>query len=302
MGGTIMKWEELREEEFNGAIEKSGGLCVIPMGCSEKHGQHLPVGIDTMKCVNAVEEAAKLEDVVIFPSATWLGDVVCLKPEDDPKASRLHGYVCLNPHTLMTVLTELCEEIARNGFRKILIVNSHGGNVGFLNYFVRAYGYEKRDHAVMWTGLFTADTVGEAAFYKEISENRAKYPLITDKDIEVMAGFAKTGYGGGHGDFKETAMLMSFRPDLVAEDKYEAESGLSIHRADHLTSLGVNAGFTWPSDYPNAYNGYPPHGCTQSLGLAMRKICAERLARIFKTIKEDEDCVRMAMRLPKIEN
>ena len=43
-----MKWEYLREEEFDGAIEKSGGLCVLPIGCVEKHGQHLPVGCDSI--------------------------------------------------------------------------------------------------------------------------------------------------------------------------------------------------------------------------------------------------------------
>ena len=46
-----MKWEYLREEEFEEAIERCGGLCVIPLGCLEKHGQHLPVGTDSLKCI-----------------------------------------------------------------------------------------------------------------------------------------------------------------------------------------------------------------------------------------------------------
>ena len=41
-----MLWENLREEEFDDAIERSGGLCVVPIGCLEKHGEHLPVGSD----------------------------------------------------------------------------------------------------------------------------------------------------------------------------------------------------------------------------------------------------------------
>ena len=72
-----MLWENLREEEFQGAIEKSGGLCVMVLGCLEKHGQHLPVGTDSLKGDGIVKEAAKLEDVVIFPTtrqsdALWL--------------------------------------------------------------------------------------------------------------------------------------------------------------------------------------------------------------------------------------
>ena len=61
-----MLWENLREEEFESAIEKSGKLCVIPIGCLEKHGQHLPVGTDNFIAKKVVYEAAKQEDVVIF--------------------------------------------------------------------------------------------------------------------------------------------------------------------------------------------------------------------------------------------
>ena len=54
-----MQWENLREEEFNNAIERSGGLCVIPIGCLEMHGQHLPLGTDTKTCSYIANEAAK---------------------------------------------------------------------------------------------------------------------------------------------------------------------------------------------------------------------------------------------------
>ena len=43
-----MLWENLREEEFDDAIVRSGGLCIVPVGCLEKHGQHLPVGTDVI--------------------------------------------------------------------------------------------------------------------------------------------------------------------------------------------------------------------------------------------------------------
>ena len=42
-----MFWENLAEFEFEKAVEKCGGVCVIPLGCMEKHGQHLPMGTDT---------------------------------------------------------------------------------------------------------------------------------------------------------------------------------------------------------------------------------------------------------------
>ena len=69
-----MKWMELREEEFEEAVQRSGGLCVVPVGCFEMHGQHLPVGTDVYEAVAVAEKAAEMEDVVIFPAFEF-GDV-----------------------------------------------------------------------------------------------------------------------------------------------------------------------------------------------------------------------------------
>ena len=72
-----MLWENLREEEFEAAIERSNKLCVVPIGCLEKHGQHLPVGTDTQTAYYIAKEAAKIEDVVVFPPL-YFGDVLGL--------------------------------------------------------------------------------------------------------------------------------------------------------------------------------------------------------------------------------
>ena len=81
-----MKWEYLREEEFKPAIEKSGGLCVMCLGCIEKHGQHLPVGTDSLKGDKIVELASERAGVVMFPTTMWLGDVVSSHAVGAPEA------------------------------------------------------------------------------------------------------------------------------------------------------------------------------------------------------------------------
>lgn len=63
-----MNWENLREEEFKEAIKISGGVCVLPVGCIEKHGQHLPVGTDTILATKIVKRAAEREEVCVFPT------------------------------------------------------------------------------------------------------------------------------------------------------------------------------------------------------------------------------------------
>ncbi len=284
-----MNWEYLRSDEMKEAIEKSGGLCVMPIGCLEKHGPHGPLGTDPIEAIEAVERAAELEDVVIFPTGFWLGDMVGIKGH--PRATEInHGAIALNPHTLLTVLEELCDEIARNGFRKILIVNSHGGNIAMLNFFLRCQGYKNKNYATMVSPkLHDRKTLCD-----ELLNNLEDFPMLTDEDIKVLEHYRETGFGGGHADFVETARVMANHPELIAEDRYDLESGLSNHRCDYLTELSVSVGRSWAANYPNAFCGFAPHGCSQTIGQAIVELSAKNLARIFKVLKEDEECVRIA--------
>lgn len=293
-----MKWEYMREEEFEAAIAKSGGLCVLPIGCMEKHGQHLPVGCDSIHARGLTELAAEMEDVVIFPNAMWLGEVTGYHSlqGDMPAQHRNRGGIGMKISTIMTVLEDLCDEIYRNGFRKILLVNGHGGNQPLLQQFIRAQGYSAKPYATMWVNGWQSPDIRPENMYRVVRERWEEFSYLTSADLEAMERFARTGTGGGHGDWMETAFLYAFCPEYVAADRFDAESGASTHRADYLKAEGVNLTFDWESSFPNAYSGFPPVGCSENIGRAMTTLAAERLARIFKMLKEDEDCVRMAVR------
>ncbi len=290
-----MNWEFLRSDEMKAAIEKSGGLCILPIGCTERHGPHMPLGTDSLEVKAHVELAATIEDVVIFPTAMWLGDMISI--HDHPRSTEInHGAICLNPHTLLTVLEELCDEIARNGFRKILIVNCHGGNSSLLSYFLRAQGYKQKDYATLITNSYDKVVSKADKIYAHFAENRADYPMLTDSDMEVLKDFAERedGFGGGHANFMETAWIMGAYPDLIAKDRLELENGYSTGRSKYLQELGVSISRQWASDYPYAYSGHPSTGCTETIGQAFNLYCARRLANIFKVLKEDEECVKIA--------
>ena len=130
-----MLWEELTYEQFDDAIKRSKGLCVLPIGCIEKHGQHGPVGTDYYRAKVFSEEAAKIEEAVVFPTGAWFGDVTGYHAKKDPANNR--GGIGLKLETITRLLEELCDEIARNGFTKILLFHSHGGNLAWLQNFVR---------------------------------------------------------------------------------------------------------------------------------------------------------------------
>ena len=294
-----MIWDNLREEEFEDAIKKSAGLCVIPIGCTEKHGQHLPVGTDYIEAMTIVKAAADIEDVVILPVGAWLGEVSCFHAFKDPGAVKLRGCIGIKQSTILTVLEELCDEIARNGFTKILLVNCHGGNIALLNHFLRCQSYEFKPYATMSTFAFSFPDMEPQKLISTLTLRKDEFPYITKDDIETLKRYAKTGYGGGHADFRETAVIMAYDESLVAKDRYDAEDGRSNHRTDYLKNAGISATNDWLANYPASYNGYPPEGCSKTIGDAMVKLCAEKLAKTFKIIKENDDCVRSAQMLPK---
>lgn len=294
-----MKWEYLREEEFEEAIERSGGLCVIPLGCLEKHGQHLPVGTDSLKCMGLVEQACEIEEVMIFPTGMWLGDVCGFHANANPGGLKRRGGIALNPQTIFTVLEELCDEIARNGFRKILLINSHGGNISLIGQFLRNMGYKPRNYSVMSVPANNPKLSKPEYMYPIVMERRDEFPYLTDDDMEALRKFSETGTGGGHADWYETALSLAYYPEYVAPDKYDAENGVSRNRIAHLENLGVSGLGFWGANFPDMYHGYAPHGCSENIGKAMAQlICTEHLAKVFKAIKEDEECVKIAQERP----
>jgi len=296
---SIMLWENLREEEFDLAIKESSGLCVLPLGCIEKHGQHLPVGTDYFETMSIVKEAAKREKVVIFSPGAWLGEVSCYHALKDPARMDLRGNIAIKQSTILTVLSELCDEIARNGFNKILIVNGHGGNTSLLRHFLRSQSYEVRDYATLLTSAFDFKLTEPRRLLSVITNRKKDFSYLTDEDIATILRFAESGTGGAHADIRETSMVMAYDESLVAKERYEAESGVSTGKSKALKSLGVETVNEWLADYPNSYEASPPIGASANIGRAMIRVSSERLAKIFKAVKEDEQCLKSAKMLIK---
>ena len=284
-----MRWESLREEEFEEAIARSKGLCVIPLACLEKHGQHLPVGTDYYEANEIALNAAQEEYAVVFPTGPWLGDVAGYHARIEPQKN--HGGIGLDPMLVIRTLEALADEIARNGFTKILIFNEHGGNLPLLKILLRRHEQQKKPYALLCTDADDFEGCEPGPFLKTITENRAEFPMITDEDIQVMRRWAVTGYHGGHADFIETANVFATHPEQVAPDRYDAEDGMNNHCTDYLSDLGVDLNGSWSARYPNMYAGMAPHGCSEGIGLAMMKLHVRRAARIFRKIKNEDICL-----------
>lgn len=298
-----MLWENLREEEFDSAIEKSGKLCVIPIGCLEKHGPHMPVGADIIIARKIAEEAAKLEDVMIFDPGAWLGEVSCFHSYDKPEEQNMRGCIGIKQDLLLEILEALCDEIARNGFEKILFVNSHGGNVIFLSHFLRCQSYTKKNYATMWCWVIDDDMDNADSILAEYEKRPEFLSMLTEKDLEVLRDYAEkaTDYGGGHADLSEAAVVMTYDESLINPESFDKEDSFSNHCSDKYYAEGIDIVNGWIASHQNSYSALPPFGCSKTIGEAMVKLNAERMARIFKMLKEDRDAVKVANIVPPEE-
>ena len=277
-----MNWSELREEEFEEAVKKSDGLCVIPVGCFEMHGEHLPVGTDVYEAVAVAELAATMEDVVVFPAFEF-GDVSGLVEK--------RGAVNLNPLLRFQLLENYCTEIARNGFDKILLLNYHGGNPPFLNTFMNAASEKHRDYCVL--SCFPVPLFVEEVYPVLKEKGISAFPELLPEDEDVIREFVEEKHLDGHGGLLETCLMLAIRPDLVKMDRIGSVDGLSTHKADALAAAGLSGSDFWYLNFPNGgYCGTDPVRANERIGKMMLRLSAEKAVAGIRAFKENADMLK----------
>ena len=266
-----MLWENLREEEFTEAIEKSRELCILPVGCLEKHGQHLPVGTDVIHITEIAKRAAEREYAVIFPTM-YFGEKT--------GAGNFRGTVIFSSELRQRILTETCREIARNGFKKILIYNGHGGNQAMISNFSRSVLFEDADYAV-----FDYSIGSDFATPKKLLQKN--YSYLTSEDKKILNDYTAAKKRYGHACFIETGWVYGVRPETVWLDKINQESGESQHRFDEFADLRINTPLAWMADYPNSYAGDSFEGMNERIARAMVDYSTESLCNVIRFLKEE---------------
>ena len=275
------RWLYTTSENLPKLREESKDTCVIPMGCIEKHGLHLPLGTDIIEASGVAFAGSQLETVTVFPDFIF-GDVPCNSP------AMPCGSITLPLEMEMDLLEILCEQIARHGYKKILVLNGHGGNGSWLAAFSRKLTNKKRDFvfATYMLGLPAPHTLAKYL----IENGSGSIPELTKEDEELLLGYHEMGMKGGHACMGETAFMMGLAPDSVHLDRLGIESGLSLHKTDYLKEAGIRImDDGWDINYPNAYSGHDPVGCNERIGKAALRFEAERFARAVKVLKEDEN-------------
>ena len=166
-----------------------------------------------------------------------------------------------------------------------------------LNHFLRVQSYEDKPYAT----LFAQTNVGldrlEAwEILEEVEKRPEEFSFLTKEDIETLKGWCPKGYGGGHADVREVALVMADHPELIAEDRYEVDETPTEARGRgaEYTKLGISFVNRWYAGMPTCYGAARPYGTTRTIGLAMKKICVERLVKIIRFLKSDDDCINIS--------
>jgi len=252
--GLSAKWEELTAPDFVQAIHQSQGVCVLPFGIIEKHGPHLPLGTDLFDVRFSVMNAVKQEYSVVFPEY-YFGQIF--------EARQQPGTVAYSLSTQLTLLQETVSEMARNGCKKIVIVNGHGGNESLLPLFGQSQLASQRDYVVYVFGLPHKNVPGRPAL--------------------------KTPYDMHAGEVETSNMLIA-RPDLVHQDRAGQQSGADQHR-QHLPD-SVYTGIWWYARFPNHYAG-DASAANKELGEFDQREWSRQIAEAIKAIKADDESLKL---------
>ena len=251
-----MFWEEQNVNSFYESLEKTKGVCIFPIGCIEKHGNHLPLGTDVYTSREISARAAKLEEVMIFPSYP-LGIV----SEVRHKA----GTIAVKSQLQFALMEAIFEEISRNGYKKIVLVSGHGGNTNFLNYFTQACLERPRDYVVYNTQALRLTPEQQ----KALDEKYGPTPP------------------GGHADYNETSSIMAIRPELVHMELMDPDESKGLDRCGWVNSCGVSTGIDWYAVHPYHFAG-DPTGASAQYGQELLDFQAQNLAEAIRQIKNDE--------------
>lgn len=249
-----VQWESLSSGDFVQAIAQAQGTCLLPFGILEKHGQQLPLGTDLINVRYTAINAAHKEFVIVFPEY-YFGQIFEARHEP--------GTIAYSASLQLELLQATTDEMARNGCKKVIIVNGHGGNEHLLPFFAQTQLATPHDYVVYILGLPDLDRPGRPS-------------LKSNHDM--------------HAGEAETSHTMVSAPETVHLDRANAESGADQHRLNLPESLYT--GIWWYARFPNHYAG-DASNANKQLGEFDMETWTDELVTAIKAVKADTESLRL---------
>ena len=247
------KWEELSAVDFRRAIEQSKSTCLLPFGILEKHGPHLPLGTDLLNVRYASLHAAEQQYALVFPEY-YFGQIF--------EAKHQPGTMAYSRELQLKLLQETTDEMARNGCKKIVIVNGHGGNESLLPFFAQSQLEKPHDYVV----------------YVQWGRDEPKGSPQKKDTLDMHAGQS------------ETSTMMISHPNLVHLDQASSESGADQKRLN--LPKDVYTGIWWYARFPNHYSGEGALA-NRELGEFEMNAWISAIAGAIRAVQADDQSLRL---------
>lgn len=247
-------WGSLTRAEI-AAARDAGALPVLTVGSCEQHGDHLPVDTDTISAWQVARRAAERctdPHVLVLPPPSF---------GFSPHHRAWPGTITLSLETFVGIITDVAESLARTGFKRLLVVNGHGGNDGPL--MAASTGLAARGVAVGFVDYFRP---GEKAW------------------MEHLPGQHRSV---AHACAYETSLQMALRPDdaerIAGKVRNLPPRLLPCYLAGNAPDPIKPAGAYWGAIFVAGDPGYvgDPASSSVQAGEAMLDATVEALARFY---------------------
>ncbi len=201
--------------EIQSLPNKENVVIIQPLGAIEQHGPHLPLVVDAAISLGVLGKALAQLDPQIPAYA-----LPCLYYGKSNEHRGFAGTITLSASTLLTLLQEIAESLYQSGFRKLILMNSHGGQPQVLEIAARDIHEKYPDFSVFpWFNWRVPHVAAE---------------LLTPEELEL----------GIHAGDAETSLMLALLPEQVKLDKAVKEYPQNLPQ-NSLLSLEGNLPFAW---------------------------------------------------------
>jgi len=229
-------------------------LAVLPVGSTEQHGPHAPLGTDCLTAEAIAKEGASEADPEVVVAPTIPVGVA-------EEHRQFTGTLWVQPETFRSYVRETVASLAHHGWDRVVIVNGHGGNVDALSEVGARLTRDETAYTVPFTWFDSVDM-------DDIREQ------VSDAD----------DIGMGHGGPVETSILRHLQPELVRTERLsEADAGAASGWGEWQS--GVNLAYDSAEFSENGAVGKPSESSTE-LGETLYSEAVSNLASLLETVAE----------------
>lgn len=244
-----MQWENLTSLDFEKTVQECQGVGILPVGVLEAHSSHLPLGMDMFACHWAACRAAEQESAIVFHAYPY---------GVNTESAHLPGAVVIQREVIFALLENICDEMARNGLKKIILYSGHGGNRYFLPLFVQTLPEKDKDYTVYFADL---------PFFPGASD------LLESEEY-------------GHACEAETSVMLHIAAETVKMEQVPPQPFASLGRNANVGQFGGYSPVDWYAMYPHMYVG-DASKATAEKGEIILEYEVKTLVDLIRAVKDD---------------